>query len=532
MARHSAAPSAVTLNSSASGGTYRIAQCSAMDSPIAPSSHGLRQGGSCAPAPPQVSPPCCGSLHGRCDRAAAVAHAARVSPAALAATGRATAAACQLGRAVRQGRPAACSAARSSEGGRLALEQRQAAAAAPGASPAAHPHAQACGPPRRRAARGQRGAACPRAPGAPGTRSRAGCKSKKKDKRPTREKDRPTEESSATKGTLGFAAGAGAGARARGPRGRACSSELFSDSALSALNISTTTSTVIATVPGRRSRKTAHASALAHAVLRVSWCQLSRGPSCGAARAPLGACRGDSSLVHGSGQRRAGTQGRACQGRCRCPCPRGRPAPEAPSAALPATHYCAFTVTHMRLAAAAGSGGAVRRAHAGAPELIAPRPAALRGRRAQHATHRERQEPPAEAGHGRAADIEADDSVAHDQPAIDDALLLPAARRARARVSGRCSVGRRLPRPPLPARTRCTAEHLSRRQQLPTALTARHEPLRACSRAWRRSSCSMRRKRTRAIHLCMYSCAGFHIRRAGAAVLPQGRRRACAGARA
>jgi len=81
----------------------------------------------------------------------------------------------------------------------------------------------------------------------------------------------------------------------------------------------------------------------------------------------------------------------------------------------------------MRLAAAAGSGGAVRRAHAGAPELIAPRPAALRGRRAQHATHRERQEPPAEAGHGRAADIEADDSVAHDQPAIDDALLLPAA---------------------------------------------------------------------------------------------------------
>ncbi len=322
------------------------------------------------------------------------------------------------------------------------------------------------------------------------------------------------------------------GARARGPRGRACSSELFSDSALSALNISTTTSTVIATVPGRRSRKTAHASALAHAVLRVSWCQLSRGPSCGAARAPLGACRGDSSLVHGSGQRRAGTQGRACQGRCRCPCPRGRPAPEAPSAALPATHYCAFTVTHMRLAAAAGSGGAVRRAHAGAPELIAPRPAALRGRRAQHATHRERQEPPAEAGHGRAADIEADDSVAHDQPAIDDALLLPAARRARARVSGRCSVGRRLPRPPLPARTRCTAEHLSRRQQLPTALTARHEPLRACSRAWRRISCSMRRKRTRAIHLCMYSCAGFHIRRAGAAVLPQGRRRACAGARA
>lgn len=55
---------------------------------------------------------------------------------------------------------------------------------------------------------------------------------------------------------------------------------MFSDSALSALNISTITSTVIATVPGRRSRKTAQAASSAHVVLLVSWCQLSRGPPC------------------------------------------------------------------------------------------------------------------------------------------------------------------------------------------------------------------------------------------------------------
>ena len=63
-------------------------------------------------------------------------------------------------------------------------------------------------------------------------------------------------------------------------RGRTCRRELFSDSALRALNISTMTRTVIATVPGRRSRKTAQAASSAHVVLLVSWRQLSRGPPC------------------------------------------------------------------------------------------------------------------------------------------------------------------------------------------------------------------------------------------------------------
>lgn len=46
-APHSAPDRGVTENMSAAGGTYRMKQCSAMDSAIAPSSHGLLQGGNC-----------------------------------------------------------------------------------------------------------------------------------------------------------------------------------------------------------------------------------------------------------------------------------------------------------------------------------------------------------------------------------------------------------------------------------------------------------------------------------------------------
>ncbi len=47
------------------------------------------------PRCPQLLPPCCSGLVGRCNRAAAAEHTAQVSPAALAAAGQATAAACQ-----------------------------------------------------------------------------------------------------------------------------------------------------------------------------------------------------------------------------------------------------------------------------------------------------------------------------------------------------------------------------------------------------------------------------------------------------
>ena len=50
-ASHSDAFSAVTENMAAAGGTYRMKQCSAIDSAIEPSSHALLQGGSCGTTP-------------------------------------------------------------------------------------------------------------------------------------------------------------------------------------------------------------------------------------------------------------------------------------------------------------------------------------------------------------------------------------------------------------------------------------------------------------------------------------------------
>ena len=79
--------------------------------------------------------------------------------------------------------------------------------------------------------------------------------------------------------------------------GHTWSRELFSDSALSALNISTTTSTVMATVDGCLSLKMAHISSVSQCLDFMSSDHFSRGPVC--AHTATGLTQGQPSAMAG-----------------------------------------------------------------------------------------------------------------------------------------------------------------------------------------------------------------------------------------